>query len=336
MTRLEVSSIVVNGPAYLLSLAQVQVTAVSPEPVVLLDRSPQHLRTEGDSAKRTVTRNTGFSLGTVLSASPSVQAQYSAGEASGTEKGLRRWGVASHNIMDETQLKGESDGAVWKYTHNDAVFGRVEGWSFDHELRPSAVFGPSDIKPEVEVKVTTFWSSEAHTQLTKSRDSFPFRLNWRRAKGQQSVFANFVYQVAVVIDLEKVQDERSWIMLSKPLDSVKRKELSETKGPIHFDPITAVAKTRSQDQIKVTSAGWDVSITRRVEERATLTAPERTGKGYMLFSIDQRLTSFVGAVPITLRPPSAGVSGYSSLPTPTPSPPPGMREKKGLESQVSR
>jgi len=38
-------------------------------------------------------------------------------------------GVASHKIMDanETQLKGESDGAVWKYAHNDAIFGRVEG-----------------------------------------------------------------------------------------------------------------------------------------------------------------------------------------------------------------
>ena len=278
MTGLEVSSIFVDDrPAYFLSLAQVQVSACSPEPVILLHRSPQHLRTEGDSAKRTVTRNTGFSFGTVLGASPSVQAEYSAGGASGTETGMRRWDVTSHKIMDETQLTGESDGAVWKYTHNDDVFSRVEGWSFDHELRPSAVFGFSDVKPEVEVKVTAFWSSEAHTQLTKPRDSFPLR--WRRAKEQQSVFANLVYQVAVVVDLENVLDERSWIMPRKTLDSVKRRELSGMKGPIHFDPITAAAKTRSEDQMEdVVSAGWDVSITRGVEERAGLTAPERTGK----------------------------------------------------------
>ena len=268
MTELEVSSIFVGRPAYLLSLAQVQVTAFSPEPVRLLHRSPQHLRTEGDSARRTVTRNTGFSLGTVLSSSPSVQAQYSAGGASGTETGVRRWDVTSwHNIMDKTQLKDESDGAVWKYIHNDAIFGRVEGWSFDHELRPSAVFGFSDAKPEVEVKVTVFWSSEAHAKPTKPRDSFPFR--WLRAKEQQSVFANFVYQVAVVVDLEKVKDERSWIMPRKPLDSVKRKELSGTKGPIYFDPITAAAKAHSEEV---------VSITRGFEERARLTAPERTSK----------------------------------------------------------
>jgi len=282
MTGLEVSSIFVDRPAYLLSLAQVQMTAYSPEPVVLLHRSPQHLHTEGDSAKRTLTRNTGFSLGTVLGASPSVQAQYSAGGASGTENQMRRWDVASHKIMDvnETQPKGESDGAVWKYTHNDAIFGRVEGWSFDHELRPSAVFGFSDVKPEVEVQVTVFWSSEAHTKLMKPRDSFPFR--WRRAKAQQSVFANFVYQVTVVVDLENVQDERSWIMPRKPLDSVKRKELSAIKGPIHFDPVAGVAKTHSEDQMEeVVSAGWDVSITRGVEERARLTAPERSGKRYL-------------------------------------------------------
>ena len=276
MTGLEVSSIFVDRPAYLLSLAQVQVMACSPEPVVLLDRSPQHLHTEGDSVKHTVTRNAGFSLGAMLSASPSVQAQYSAGEASGTEKRMRRWDVGSYKILDETQLEGESDGAVWKYIHNDAIFGRVEGWSFDHELRPSAVFGFSDVKPEVEVQVVAFWSSEAHTKLMKPRDSFPFR--WRRAKEQQSVFANFVYQVAVVVDLEKVQDERSWIMPRKQLDSVKRNELSGTKGPIHFNPITAMAKMHSEGQMEeVVSAGWDVSITRGVDERPGLTAPERTG-----------------------------------------------------------
>jgi len=40
--ELEVSSTFVDRPAYLLSLAHAQVTAFSPEPAVLLDRSPQH------------------------------------------------------------------------------------------------------------------------------------------------------------------------------------------------------------------------------------------------------------------------------------------------------
>ena len=66
MTELEVSSNSLHRSDYLLSLAQVQITACSSGEVALLNRSPISLCVEGNSAKMTNSKNKLLNIGAIL------------------------------------------------------------------------------------------------------------------------------------------------------------------------------------------------------------------------------------------------------------------------------
>ena len=182
MTELEVSSNSLHQSAYLLSLAQVQVTACSSSEVALLNRSPRSLRAGGNSVKTTNAKNKSFSIGAMLGLNSSGQVGFTTGQASSTERQVERWDVSSRRTTEvcgkKTQLDDKADGALWHYNHNDAVFGRTKGWSFDTEHLPFALFTFGQVKPRVQVKVVVFWSSDIDPTYTR----FPFR--WRRVKEQ--------------------------------------------------------------------------------------------------------------------------------------------------------
>jgi hypothetical protein len=271
MTRLEVSSNPVHRSAYLLSLAQVQITACSSGKVALLNRSPISLHAEGNSAKTTNTKNKSLSIGAMLNLNPSGQVGFTMGQTSSTERQVARWDVSSCITAEasekKTQVDYKADGALWHYNHNDAVFGRTKGWTFDTEHRPSALFTFGKVKPRVQVKVVVFWSSD----IDSAHTGFPFR--WRRVKEQMSVFANFIHQLAVVVDANDLKEECSWFVPDIRVDGVKMEELSASKGPIHFEPETATADTHSTE-----ATDLKVLITRAVEGRAQLTLAAITGE----------------------------------------------------------
>ena len=211
MTELEVSSNSVHSSAYyLLSLAQVQITACSSGKVMLLSRSPKSLRAEGNSAKTTNAKNKSFSIGAMLGLNPSGQVGFTTGQMSSMERQVARWDVSSRRTTEvsekKTQLDDKADGALWHYNHNDTVFGRTKGWTFDTEHLPSALFTFSKVKPRVHVKAVVFWSSDTNS----ARMGFPFR--WQRMKEQMSVFANFIHQIAVAFDANDLKDECSWLV----------------------------------------------------------------------------------------------------------------------------
>ena len=262
-TKLEFSSYSPHQSAYLLSLAQVQITACSSGNVTLLEQSPISLRAEGNSAKTTNTKNKSLGIEAILGINPSGQVGFTMGQTSSTEKQVARWDVFSRSTVETSGKKAQVD-ALWHYNHNDAIFQPTKGWSqaFEAEYRPSALFTFGEIKPRVQVKIVAFWSSgidPAHT-------GFPFR--WRRVKEQRSVFENFIHQLAVVVDANDLKDECSWVVPDTRVDDVKMEELSVSKGPIHLKPETATAYT---DLEGIISTDLKVSITRAIEGKARLT-----------------------------------------------------------------
>ena len=271
MTELEVSSNSLRRSDYLLSLAQVQITACSSGEVPLLNRSPISLCAEGNSAKMTNSKNKSLNVGAILGIKPSGQVGFTMGQTSSMEKQVARWDVLSRKTVEaSTQGDDKTDGALWHYNHNDAIFGRTKGWTFDTEHRPSALFGFGKVKPRVQVKVVVFWSSD----IDPARTGFPFR--WRRVKEQMPVFANFIHQLAVVIDANDLKDKYSWFLPDTRVNDVKMEELSASKGPIHFKPETATAYSHSTEGS--TSTDLKALITRAIEGRAQLTPAAITGE----------------------------------------------------------
>ena len=262
MTELEVDSNSLHRPDYLLSLAQVEITAYSSDEVPLLKRSPMSLCAEGNSAKMTNSKNKTLNFGAIFGVNPTGQIGFTTGQTSNTEKQVARWDVISSiTIKASMQVDDKTNGASWRYIHNDAVFGRMKRSTFDTEHRPSALFGSGKVKPRVQVKVLAVWSSDVDPAHT----GFPFR--WRRVKEQMSVFTNFIHQLAVVVDANDLKDERSWFFPDTRVNNVKMEELSASKGPIHFKSETA-AHTSSTEGILT---DLKVLITKTIEGRAELT-----------------------------------------------------------------
>ena len=94
MTELEVSSNSLRRSDYLLSLAQVQITACSSGEVPLLNRSPISLCAEGNSAKMTNSKNKSLNVGAILGIKPSGQVGLTMGQMSSMEKQEARWDVS--------------------------------------------------------------------------------------------------------------------------------------------------------------------------------------------------------------------------------------------------
>ena len=268
-----------------LSFTQVRVIALSvPASLTLLDQSPKSSSKEVDLAKITASTSRGFNNEMALSLNPTLKSGISTSQTSEVECSMRRWTITSHEDTDEVDGDPgtESAIAVWKYIHHDSdqIFPRVEGWSFDRGVCPSVTFGFEQVKTDVQVEITAFWSSNHDTQEGKFlKRGFP--ILWRRTKANKSIFCNFVYQVEVVVDLEKVPHERSWTMPRRKPHILEREVLTTTKGPINLGLSTTIAKkfSKSGELEGVLSTDCEVFMKSVVEGRVdALTVAERKGE----------------------------------------------------------
>ena len=253
-----------------------------PESLTQLDRSPKSSPKEVDFARMITSTSRGFHHEMALGMNPTLKSGVSTDQTSGVERSTSRWNIASHPDTDAVDGDPgmESDIAIWKYVHNDAIFHRVEGWTFDRDICPSVTFWFKRIKTDVQVEITAFWSSKHDAQEGKTlRRDFP--ILWRRAKANKSIFCNFVYQVEAVVDLEKVPHERSWIMPRKKPHILEKEMLTTTKGPIDLGMSTTVAEkySKSGQLEEVLSTNCEVIMKAVVEGRVdALTVTERKGE----------------------------------------------------------
>ena len=185
MTELKVSSNSVHPSAYSLSQAQVQITERSSGKVRLLCRSPTFL--QDNYVKTMKAKNKSFSIRAMLGLNSSGQVGSTMGQTSSMERQVARWDVSSRATLDVSkQLDDKAEGALWHYNHNDAVFGRTKGWTFDTEHLPSALFTFTNVMPRVQVKVDVFWSSD----IDSAHTGFPFGVK-DRSPFSQILFISF-------------------------------------------------------------------------------------------------------------------------------------------------
>ena len=108
----------------------------------------------------------------------------------------------------------ESVSATWKYAHNDQFSPRLKRCNFRDDLHPKVMVGFQTIKTQMEVEVTVFWSSDLTSPESPiKRREFPIRWPW--AKATKPIFFNFLYQVAMGVDLENIPYHNSWTMPGK-------------------------------------------------------------------------------------------------------------------------
>ena len=255
-----------------------------PASLTLLDHSPKSSAKEVDLAKITASTSTGFRHEVALSLNPTLKSGISTSQMSEVEHSTNRWAITSHEDSDEVDGDPGTESAivVWKYIHHDddRIFPRIDGWCFDRGVYPSATFGFKQIKTEVQVEITAFWSCNHDGQEGKTlRRGFPILR--RRAKANKSIFCNFVYQVEAVVDLEKVPDERSWTMPRRKPHTLEREVLNATTGPIDLGLSTMVAEkySKSGQLESVLSTNCEVFMKAVVEGRVDgLTVAERQGE----------------------------------------------------------
>jgi len=95
-----------------------------------------------------------------LTLNPTLKSGVLTNQTSGVEHSMSRWTITSHADTDEVEGDPgmELDIAIWKYIHNDQIFPHIKGWSFDHDICLSITFGFKQLKTEVQVEITAFWS----------------------------------------------------------------------------------------------------------------------------------------------------------------------------------
>ena len=237
----------------------------------------------GNSAKQIDSKSKQIDTKFTAAANPSAVLGYSAGVGTSTERTLGEWDVSTSTLTtsDALHLKicqnDSSAGAWWRYIHNDALCDHIPSANFQNDLCPSAVFTLEEVsaRTKVEVKVSVFWVNRPQAQAAQPVWKF-----WKRSeKTRMPIFSNFVYQVTVVLDLEKVRDGSSWSVLGNTTDQLEMPKFSALKNPepIHFDGIASVAKTRNK-AMKIVPTDTQILMTSAIQGKVELTTAEKAGK----------------------------------------------------------
>ena len=269
-TGMDLASIQVNEPAYFLEVVQTRIKATSQGRLVIADRYPTSQPFEETELIKT-SHASGHTVagGLVLGMSPAVTVGASGTQTSGVDMTTSKWNVTP--LPDENVPGALRVSAAWKYAHND-LSGPVEHCAFNPKFHPRAIFAFQTVKTEVEFEVTSFWLSNRNSR--KSRDKrYPIRRLWTR--GNNPIFFNFLYQIAVVVDLEKIPDVESRIMPGGKTDEVKMEDLDPSKSPVPLERTTETAEIGPADDIVLTDC--TVVIKTAVEGRIKLKPEERKG-----------------------------------------------------------
>ena len=288
MTDLEFNSIFVDQPTYLFSFAQIRVSATSGLKPTSLKYTPT-TKTFIDTAKATTGKNRIMNVAGSFCMNPTAQVGATWGGSSGLETTQNQWVIIAEKTMTSAEGKG-SENIFWRYAHNDAGFksDRLEKWSYERSLLPSATFGFSRFgpAPAVEAEVMVLWSEDSEGQHAK-RGFFPLRsAAGTGAERQKSpVFANFIYQVAVKVDLGDVKDEFSNVIVGDLADTSTWDELHQAsvakRGATHLEPIKRTAEKDSDlDHENGVVTDCHVFIHRAIEGRVSLSDEEKKGRVY--------------------------------------------------------
>jgi len=333
LTSLEFNSILINQPTYLFSFAQIRFTATSDSQLTYLKYTPT-AKTFVDTAKAIAGKNRATKVGVSISMNPGVQFDHARGGSSGLETTQNQWAIATQTT--ETSAEGKnSENIFWRYTYNDAWAGQLQNWSYEPTLLPSAIFTTSRLGPApvVEAEVMVLWSDDSEGQHAKRRGFFPLRSAAGAEHQKSSVFANFIYQVAVKVDLNDVKDERSDVIVGGLADTSTWDELRQAsvakRGTTHFEPIKRTAeKDCDLDPENGVATHCHVFIHRAIEGRVFLSDEEKKGRGFLCSLRSGLLTSVIeyfAGLPISIQisvPPSPGAASLAGLLTPSPSPSP--------------
>ena len=276
MTRLEVNSSFVDPPSYFFSFAQVRITAKSDCKPTLLNYTPTTTTFCG-TARTSIGRSRAMNLG--INMHSGAQAGITWGGISGLETVQNQWAI----IAETTNNEGNgSENVFWRYAHNDSVFepGRLQKWSFAPALLPRAFFGYSrlGLAPVAEAEVMVLWSEDSEVHHGRQRGFFPLR-NTQGVEPQKSpVFANFIYQIAVTVDLEDVKDDFSNVIVGDMADTITWDELHEASvaknGATHMEPEKRTAEKDSDVETSGMLTDCHVFIHRAIEGRVSVAVEE--------------------------------------------------------------
>ena len=275
-TELCFDSTQVNQPAQFLSFVQTRIKASSGGRLVIVDRYPL---LSNDLAQTTQAGSQSVTGELALGMSPAAKVSISAAQTSVVERTASRWIVTPRKYQEAGgPVPGLS--AVWTYAHNDILFpDRVERYTFDHGFRPWAMFGFETVETEVEVELMLLWSSNRDSQESQGKIKDFFPIKWPRTKRSQPLFFNFLYQMAMVVELEKIPVGGSWTMPQMKTDDVRREDLVCSKSPVPLGQTTEIARQYLEsgqiDDIVLTDC--KVVIKTAVEGRVELTPEMRKG-----------------------------------------------------------
>jgi len=289
VTSLEFNSIFIDQPTYMFSFAQIRVSATSDIKPTSLEYTPT-TKTFVDTAKTITGKGRIMKAVGCFSMNPTAQVGATWGSSSGLETRQNQWAIIAEKTMTSAEGKG-SENIFWRYVHNDAGFksDRLQKWSYERSLLPTAIFGFSrrGPKPAVEAEVIVLWSEDSEGQHVKRRGLFPLRSAAGAAAERQKspVFANFIYQVAVKVDLNDIKDELSDIMVGELADYLTWDELHQAsvakKGATHLEVIKRTAEKDSDlDSEDGIVTDCHVFIHRAIEGRVSLSDEEKKGRGF--------------------------------------------------------
>ena len=248
MTSLEVNSSTVDPPPYFFSFAQVRITAKSDcQPTSLLHYTPTTIPLYS-TARMSTGRSKFVNIG--MNMHSGAQAGVTWGGISGLETVQNQWAIT----VEKTNNKGNgSENVFWRYAYNDSVFqpDRLQKWSFTRELLPRVFFGYSrlGLAPVAEAEVMVLWSEDSDAHHGRQRGFFPLRNTQGVELKKSSVFANFIYQIAVMVDLGNIRDDSSNVMVGDIGDTITWDELYEASvtnsGATHMEPEKRTAEKDS-------------------------------------------------------------------------------------------
>lgn len=279
MTNLEVNSSFVDQPPYFFAFAQVRITAKSDCKPTVLNYTPT-TTTFCSTAKTSAGKSRVMNLGGTVGMNSGAHAGVSWGGTSGLETIQNQWAI----IAETTNNEGNgSENIFWRYAHNDSVFkpDRLQKWSFTRALLPRAFFGYSRFGPApvAEAEVMVLWSEDSEAHHGRQRGFFPLRNTQGMEIQKSSVYANFIYQIAVTVDLEDVKDDFSNVIVGDMADAITWDELNDASmagnGATHMVP---EKRTAEKDSEVGTRSGMltdcRISIHRAIEGRVSVAVEE--------------------------------------------------------------
>ena len=156
------------------------------------------------------------------------------------------WVISVHHFSEDYPV-----GRYWKYAPKHMPVPKSQ---LTNEDLPCAIFAMDkrDIQTKAEVKVLSFWTMHRPTNIQSpgARGSkgrlWPFSRRKQHTSVTFPVFANFCYQLAVVVDVGAVGNQDLWVTMDQAHGIAQDDDLSPSKGPKYFGRVAKIATAHNQ------------------------------------------------------------------------------------------